>query len=54
MKVGLTAPCFNEERFLPYFLRHYSTFCDKIFIFDNCSTDKSKEIIKSLKFRLNK
>lgn len=34
----------NEEKLLPYFLRHYSTFADKIFIFNDHSTDKTVEI----------
>lgn len=32
---------------LPYFLRHYSTFADRIFIIDNGSTDKTTKIAKS-------
>jgi len=34
----------NEERLLPYFLRHYETFADRIFIFDEHSTDRTAEI----------
>lgn len=37
----------NEEPLLPYFLRHYSTFVDKIFIFDDRSIDKTVEIAKT-------
>ncbi|KKQ98313.1 MAG: Glycosyl transferase family 2 [Candidatus Woesebacteria bacterium GW2011_GWB1_39_12] len=36
----------NEERLLPYFLRYYSTFADRIFITDDGSTDKTIEIAK--------
>ena len=36
----------NEEALLPYFLRHYSTFADRIFIIDDGSTDKTIEIAK--------
>jgi len=39
--------CYNEEVILPHFLKHYSEFCDKIFVYDDKSTDKSREIIKS-------
>jgi hypothetical protein len=39
--------CYNEEYILPHLLRYYLTFCEKIFILDNQSTDKSHEIIKS-------
>ena len=37
----------NEERMLPYFLRHYSTFAEKIFIFNDKSTDRTAEIAKA-------
>jgi hypothetical protein len=39
--------CYNEENILPHLLRYYSTFCEKIVILDNNSTDKSCEIIES-------
>jgi SAM-dependent methyltransferase len=39
--------CFNEEKILPYYLAYYSQFCDKITIYDNESTDRSREIITS-------
>ena len=37
--------CWNEEFFLPYFLRHYA-FAAKIVIFDNMSSDHSVGIMK--------
>ena len=37
--------CWNEEFFLPYFLKHYS-FATKIIIFDNMSSDNSVAIMK--------
>jgi len=39
----------NEEALLPYFLRHYSTFADTIFIIDDKSTDKTVKIAKANK-----
>jgi glycosyltransferase involved in cell wall biosynthesis len=36
---------YNEEILLPYFLRHYGVFAEKIVCFDNGSTDRSAEII---------
>lgn len=39
--------CYNEEYILPHLLRYYSTFCEKIHILDNMSTDRSIEIINS-------
>lgn len=47
MKVEAFAICWNEEKFLPYYLRWYTSFCDKVTIFDNFSTDNSKNIIQS-------
>jgi hypothetical protein len=46
MKIEVFAICYNEEKLLPYFLRHYSSFCDEITIYDNQSNDSSKKIIK--------
>jgi glycosyltransferase involved in cell wall biosynthesis len=37
----------NEEYMLPYFLRYYSTFADKIFIIDDHSTDRTVEIAQA-------
>ena len=47
MNIDVYAICWNEEKLLPYFLRHYSTFARSITIFDNYSDDGSIEIIKS-------
>lgn len=45
MKIHVYAVCWNEEVILPYFLRHYSAFAEKIVIFDNESSDRSPSII---------
>lgn len=45
MKIEIYTVCFNEEKILPYFLRHYSQY-GKIIIYDNYSTDRSVEIAK--------
>ena len=47
MKIHIYTIVRNEEYILPYFLRHYSTFADKIFIIDDSSTDKTVEIAKA-------
>ena len=39
--------CFNEENILPHLLKYYLSFCEKVTILDNNSTDKSVEIINS-------
>ncbi|HNX37490.1 MAG TPA: glycosyltransferase family 2 protein [Candidatus Cloacimonadota bacterium] len=46
MKIEVFAICYNEEILLPYFLRHYSRFADRITIYDNYSTDCSPEICR--------
>jgi glycosyltransferase involved in cell wall biosynthesis len=45
MRIHVYAVCWNEEVILPYFLRHYSAFAEKIVIFDNESSDRSPAII---------
>jgi len=44
MIIHVYTMCYNEEILMPYFLRHYSQFADKIFIFDNHSTDETSKI----------
>jgi len=40
------ALCWNEERLLPFMFRHYGSFVDSFFIYDNYSDDRSEEIIR--------
>jgi glycosyltransferase involved in cell wall biosynthesis len=47
MKVWAYVIAWNEELMLPYYLRHYSTFCDKIIVYDNMSTDSTRMIAES-------
>lgn len=44
MKVHAHILVWNEEKILPFILDHYTKFCEKIFIWDNESTDSSREI----------
>lgn len=37
--------CWNEEKFLPFFIKHYGSFCDKIIVYDNESTDSTLDIL---------
>lgn len=37
--------CWNEEKFLPFFLDHYGSFCEKIIVYDNESTDSTLHIL---------
>jgi hypothetical protein len=43
--VHLHALCWNEERMLPYFFRHYDPLVDRYFISDNGSTDRSLDLL---------
>lgn len=45
IKFNVYALCYNEETILPYFLHHYRQ-AENIFVFDNMSTDKSREIVE--------
>jgi len=47
IKVHIYALCWNEERMLPYFFRHYDGVAERYFIFDNDSTDRSIEMLKT-------
>jgi glycosyltransferase involved in cell wall biosynthesis len=47
MKVHAYFVCFNEEKIIASILEYYLSFCSKIFIFDNGSTDNSIEIALS-------
>lgn len=49
MKIHAYIITYNEEAILPFTLDYYSTFCDKIFIYDNESTDGSDSIFKRYK-----
>jgi len=46
MKIHAHIIAWNEERILPFTLDYYSQFCEKIFVYDNMSTDGSDEIYK--------
>lgn len=47
MKIHIYSIMWNNEYILPYFLRHYGAFADKIYIFNDHSTDKTAEIAKA-------
>ena len=43
--VHVYAICWNEERFIPFFLQHYNGFVDHYYIYDNYSDDKTNELL---------
>lgn len=45
MKIAVITTAYNDEAFLPQFLRHYGD-VDRIFAFDNESTDRTAEILR--------
>lgn len=47
MIIHVYTMCYNEEILMPYFLRHYGSFADRIFVFDHYSTDKTVQIVNS-------
>jgi FkbM family methyltransferase len=47
MNVLVVAVCYNEEKMIPFFLRHYEKIAEKILVFDGGSTDKSLELLKA-------
>jgi hypothetical protein len=47
MSIHLYAACWNEERIIPFFLRHYEPLVDRIVIYDDGSTDRSVELLNA-------
>jgi hypothetical protein len=44
-RLHVHATCWNEERMLPFFLRHYEPVAERIFVYDDQSTDRSRDIL---------
>jgi len=43
--VHVYALCWNEEKIIPFFLRHYNEFVDHYYIYDNNSDDRANELL---------
>jgi hypothetical protein len=43
--IHLYALCWNEAQIIPFFLRHYRSLVDRIHVYDNRSTDASRELL---------
>ena len=44
MKIWAYVTVWNEEKMIPYYLRHYLQFCERIIVLDNESTDSTRDI----------
>ena len=47
MRVDVYSIMRNERLLVPYFLRHYETFADRIFVWDDQSDDGTRDILKA-------
>lgn len=47
MNIHVYLLCFNEEKIIRQVLEYYLSFCSRVFVFDNYSTDKSVEMASS-------
>ena len=47
MKVDVYSVMRNEVKMVPYFLRHYETFADRIFVWDHRSDDGTREVLEA-------
>jgi len=47
MKIWVFTICHNEAQMAPWFLRHYGSFADRILVWDDQSTDGTREILKA-------
>ncbi len=47
MKIWIFTTCHNEEAIAPWFLRHYGAFADRILVWDDQSTDRTREILRA-------
>jgi hypothetical protein len=47
MIIHLYAQCWNDERMLPFFFRHYDSLVDRYFIYDDKSSDATWSILRS-------
>jgi glycosyltransferase involved in cell wall biosynthesis len=47
LKIHVYTVAWNEELMMPFFLRHYLAFSEKIVVFDNESTDRTAEIVRA-------
>jgi hypothetical protein len=47
MKVWIFSICHNNADMIPWYLRHYGTFADRILVWDDASDDGSRELLRA-------
>ena len=47
MRLHVFTTCWNERLVLPYFLRHYEQFAERIVVYDNGSDDGSQDLVRT-------
>lgn len=47
MKIWVFSICHNNADIIPWYLRHYGQFADRILVWDDQSTDGSRELLKA-------
>ncbi len=47
MPIHLYTSCWNEERIIPFFLRHYEPLVDRMIVYDDASTDRTVELLRA-------
>ncbi len=47
MRIIVFTLCYNRAQILPFYLRHYSLFADEISVFDDHSSDGSRELLQA-------
>lgn len=47
MKIWVFSVCHNDAEIIPWYLRHYGQFADRILVWDDASTDGSRELLKA-------
>jgi hypothetical protein len=46
MKIHVISTMHNEATILPYFLRHYGSFAERIFVYEDRSTDGTRQLLE--------
>lgn len=44
MKIWLYMIAWNEEMIIHYTTKHYREFCDRLVLYDNCSSDRTVDV----------